>query len=167
LSRAGLEVIHHELSEFPTLARLHEAVRLGLATSIGLSLSELYTLTNSRGDPGLLAQQIASQYGPCRVIVHADHWALSVHQGDPEHQKQILVPGNAFAAARATNGRPTAILDPVKEAVFAADLPPSGVLGDGWQATCVPAPYLHRPASTIGLGDTFCAGALLGESLFL
>ena len=167
LSRAGLGVIHHELSEFPSLARLHEAVRLGLATSLGLSLSELYTLANRRGDPCLLAQQIASQYGARRIIVHADHWAVSLHQGDPEHQMHVLVAGNAFAAARATKGKPAAVLDPAKEAVFADDVPPSGELEDGWQATCVPAPYLHRPASTVGLGDTFCAGALLGESLCL
>lgn len=166
-SRAGLEVIHHELSEFPSLDRLHQAVRLGLATSLGLSLSELYTLADRRGDPCSLAQQIASQYGVHRIIVHADHWALSVHQGDPEHEKHVLIAGSAFAAARATNGKPAAALNPAKEAIFADDLPLSGALEDDWQATCVPAPYLHRPASTIGLGDTFCAGALLGESLCL
>jgi ADP-dependent phosphofructokinase/glucokinase len=166
-SRAGLEVIHHELSEFPSLARLHEAAGLGLATSLGMSLSELYTLASRRGDPCSLAQQLTSQYGVRRIIVHADHWALSVHQDDPEHQKRVLVAGNAFAAARAANGKPTAVLDPAEEAGFADDLPPSDALEDGWQATCVPAPYLHRPASTIGLGDTFCAGALLGESLCL
>ena len=166
-SRTGLEVIHHELSEFPSLARLHEAVRLGLATSLGLSLSELYTLANRQGDPRLLAKQVAMRHGARRIIVHADHWALSVHRDDPEHQEHVLLAGNAFAAARASNGRPLAVLDPAEEAVFTDDLPSSNVLEDGWHATCVPAPYLHRPASTIGLGDTFCAGALLGESLFL
>ena len=164
-SQAGLTVIHHELAEFPTLARLREAVGLGLATSLGLSLSELFTLAGRRDDPRLLAQQIASQYGARRIIVHADHWALSVHRSDPRHQERVLLAGNTFAAARARHGRPTAILDPAEEAIYTDDLPPSDALADGWRATCVPAPYLRQPASTIGLGDTFTAGVLLAESL--
>jgi ADP-dependent phosphofructokinase/glucokinase len=166
-SQAGLAVIHHELAEFPTLARMREAAGLGLATSIGLSLSELFTLAGRRGDPRLLAQQIASQYGARRIIVHADHWALSVHRSDAKHQERVLLSGNAFAAARARNGQPTAALDPAEEAVYTDDLPPSGALADGWQATCVPAPHLSRSAGTIGLGDTFAAGVLLAESLCL
>jgi len=166
-SQAGLSVIHHELAEFPTLARLREAAGLGLATSLGLSLSELFTLAGGRGDPRLLAQQVASQYGARRVIVHADHWALSVHRSDPRRQENVLLAGNAFAAARARSGQPTAILDPAEEAVYTDDLPLSDTLDDGWQATCVPAPHLRRPAGTIGLGDTFSAGVLLAESLSL
>ena len=166
-SQAGLAVIHHELAEFPTLARLREAVRLGPVTSIGLSLSELFTLAGRQGDPRLLAQQVASQYGARRIIVHADHWALSVHRSDQEHQERLLLAGNAFAAARARIGQPTAVLDPAEEAIFTDDLPPSDVLNDGWRVTCVPAPHLSRPASTIGLGDTFTAGVLLAESLSL
>jgi ADP-dependent phosphofructokinase/glucokinase len=166
-SRAGLAVIHHELAEFPTLARLREAVGLRLATSLGLSLSELFTLAGRRGDPRLLAQQTAIQYGARRIVVHADHWALSVHRSDPKHQERVLLAGNVFAAARARNGQPAAVLDPAEEANYTDDLPPSDALDDGWQATCVPTPHLRRPASTIGLGDTFTAGALLAESLFL
>ena len=166
-SQAGLSVIHHELAEFPTLARLREAVGLGLATSLGLSLTELFTVVGRRGDPRLLAQQVAGQYGAHRVIVHADRWALAVHRSDPRHQKNVLLAGNAFAAARARNGQPTAILDPAEEAIYTDDLPSSDALKEGWRATCVPAPYLRRPAGTIGLGDTFTAGALLAESLCL
>lgn len=166
LSRAGLSVIHHELGEFSTLARLRQAAGLGLGTSLGLSLSELFMLAGSRADPCLLAQQVANQYGACRVIVHADHWALAVHRSDPEHQERVLLAGNAFAAARALHGAPTAALDPAEAAVYTNDLPTSNALDDGWQATSVPAPHLRRPASTIGLGDTFTAGVLLAESLF-
>lgn len=104
VASGGLAVIHHELAEFPTLARLREAARLGLATSIGLSLSELFTLAGRRGDPRLLAQQVASQYGARRIIVHADHWVVSVHRSDPKHQERVLLAGNALAAARARNG---------------------------------------------------------------
>jgi hypothetical protein len=134
-SEAGFSVIHHELAEFPTLARLHHAVRLIPAASIGLSLSELYTLVGRRADPGVLAQQVVRHYGARRVIVHADRWALSVHQGDPEHQERVLLAGNALAAARARNGRPTAILDPTEEATYTDDLPLSHALADWWRVT--------------------------------
>jgi len=166
-ARAGLAVIHHELAEFPTPARLRQAARLAPATSLGLSLSELFTLTGRRGDPRLLAQQVASQYGMRRVIVHADHWALAVHRADSRHIERVLLAGNAFAAARARHGQPTANLDPAEDASYTEDLPQSGALGDGWQTICVPVPHLRRPAGTIGLGDTFSAGALLAESLCL
>lgn len=165
-SEAGLAVIHHELSGFPTALRLREAAQLGFANSLGLSLSELFMLAGKRGDPRLLAQEIAtSQSGARRVIVHADDWSLAVHQEDPQHQQSILLAGNALASARAREGQPTGVLDPVGEADYTEDLPPSGALGDGWRATCVPAPHLYRPASTVGLGDTFTAGVLLAESL--
>jgi ADP-dependent phosphofructokinase/glucokinase len=166
-SQAGLAVIHHELAEFSTLTRLREAARLGLATSLGLSLSELFTLAGRRGDPRLLAQQMASQYGMRRIIVHADYWALAVHRSDPSHEERVLLAGNAFAAARARNGQPTAVLDPADEAIYTDDLPSSDALEGGWRVTCVPAPYLRQPAGTVGLGDTFTAGALLAESLCL
>jgi hypothetical protein len=167
LSQAGLSVIHHELGEFSTTARLRQAVGLGLGTSLGLSLSELFMLAGGRGDPCLLAQQVANRYGARRLVVHADHWALAVHRSDPKHQQSVLLAGNAFAAARARNGEPTAALDPAEEATYTDDLPPSDALDDGWQATCVPAPHLRHPKGTIGLGDTFTAGVLLAESLSL
>ena len=166
-SQAGLSVIHHELGEFSTPARLHQAAGLGLGTSLGLSLSELFMLAGGRGDPCLLAQQVASHYGARRVIVHADHWALAVHRGDPKHQESVLLAGNVFAAARARTGEPTVALDPAEDATYTDDLPPLDTLDDGWQATCVPSPHLWQPKGTIGLGDTFTAGTLLAECLSL
>ncbi len=189
-SDAGLAVIHHELAEFPSPRRLREAAAMGPATSLGLSLSELFTLTGSRGDPRLLARDVAVLSGVRRVIVHADDWALAVHRGtlhqktphqktlhqktlhqktprqeDVRHQEDVLLAGNAFAAARARAGQPAALLDPARDASYTDDRPAGGALGDGWQATCVPAPHLRRPAGTVGLGDTFVAGLLLAESL--
>jgi ADP-dependent phosphofructokinase/glucokinase len=116
-------------------------------------------------DPRVLAQQVARHYGARRIIVHADRWALSVHQGDPKRQERVLLAGNALAAARARSGRPEAVLGPAEETTYTDDLPPADELPDGWRATCVPAPHLSRPARTIGLGDTFTAGVLLAESL--
>ncbi|HEY4463629.1 MAG TPA: ADP-dependent glucokinase/phosphofructokinase [Streptosporangiaceae bacterium] len=164
-SDAGLPVIHHELAEFPVPRRLHEAACLAHATSVGLSLSELFMLTGMRGDPRLLARDLAVSCGARRVIVHADDWALAVHRDDPWHTADVLLAGNAFAAARARAGQPAAVLEPASDATYTDDLPPSGTLDDGWQVTCVPAPHLRQPAGTVGLGDTFVAGVLLAESL--
>jgi ADP-dependent phosphofructokinase/glucokinase len=164
-SDGGLAVIHHELAEFPTPERLRDAVAMGFATSLGMSLSELSMLTGTTGDPRLLARDVAVMIGVRRVIVHADDWALAVHREDPGHTRDVLLAGNAFAAARARTGEPSSVLDPAPEASYTDRLPPGGPLGDGWQATSVPAPHLIRPAGTVGLGDTFVAGILLAESL--
>jgi ADP-dependent phosphofructokinase/glucokinase len=164
-SQAGLAVVHHELAEFPTPRQLRAAAELAAATSVGLSLSELYMLAGTRGDPRLLASDVARRCGAGRVVVHADDWALAVHTGDPAHQEQVLLAGNALAAGRARAGQPTAVLTPPAEATYTGDIPASGPLGDGWRATCVPAPHLRKPAGTVGLGDTFVAGMLLAESL--
>jgi hypothetical protein len=164
-SDTGLDVIHHELAEFPSPRRLRDAATLGPATSLGLSLSELFTLTGARGDPRLLARDAAGLSGARRVIVHADDWALAVHRGDEHHQRSVLLAGHALAAARARAGQPATVLDPAEDATYTDDLPASGPLDDGWQVTCVPAPHLRRPAGTVGLGDTFVAGLLLAESL--
>ena len=164
-SAAGLAMIHHELGEYPSRRRLQEAAALGTATSLGMSLSELFMLAGPRGDPRPLACDAALRYGVARVIVHADDWALAVHRGDPRHEADVLLAGNVVAAARARAGQPASVLDAAAEASYTTDLPPDGALADGWQATCVPAPYLPHPAGTVGLGDTFTAGILLAESL--
>lgn len=164
-SRAGLAVIHHELGEFTSRAQLQRAAALGTATSLGLSLSELYTLAGTRGDPRSLARDAALRYRVARVIVHADDWALAVHRGDPRREADVLLAGNVLAAARARAGQPTPAIQAPPEASYTDDRPPGGAMAEGWQATSVPAPYLPRPACTIGLGDTFTAGILLAESL--
>ncbi|HEX6525185.1 MAG TPA: ADP-dependent glucokinase/phosphofructokinase [Streptosporangiaceae bacterium] len=164
-SDGGLPVIHHELAEFPSLRRLRDAVTLGGATSLGMSLSELFMLAGTSGDPRLLARDAADLSGVRRVIVHADDWALAVHRDDPRQTRDVLLTGNSFAAARARAGQPSSGLEPAPEAAYTDRLPLDGPLGDGWQATSVPAPHIPRPAGTVGLGDTFVAGVLLAESL--
>jgi ADP-dependent phosphofructokinase/glucokinase len=164
-SAAALAVIHHELGEFPSRSRLREAAALGAASSLGMSLSELFMLAGRQGDPRALARDAALRYGVARVIVHADNWALAVHRGDPQHEADVLLAGNLMASARARAGQPTAALNPGPDASYSGEIPPSGAIADGWQATSVPAPYLPRPVSTVGLGDTFSAGILLAESL--
>ncbi|MGP3989760.1 hypothetical protein [Streptomyces sp. 3N207] len=162
---AGIPVVHHELAEFSTPQRLREALDLRVATSVGLSLSELYTVSGRRGEPRLLARDIAERTGARRVVVHADNWALAVHRDQDSDPAGALLVGNLLAGARARAGRPAAELVPPPDAEFTADLPADGPLGDGWRATSVPSPHLRRPAGTVGLGDTFVAGLLLAESL--
>jgi ADP-dependent phosphofructokinase/glucokinase len=166
-SDGGLPVIHHELAEFPAPGRLREAAAMCCPTSLGMSLSELYMLTGTgaTGDPRFLARDVAGMCGARRVIVHADDWAMAVHRDDPRHTRDVLLAGNAFAAARARTGQPSAALEPAPGASYTDRLPPPGPLGDGWQATSVPAPHLPRPAGTVGLGDTFVAGILLAETI--
>jgi ADP-dependent phosphofructokinase/glucokinase len=164
-AEAGLPVIHHELAEYPSVARLHAALDTRMAGSVGLSLSELTAFTGRRGDPRLLARDLAERARACRVVVHADEWALAVHRGDPRHEADVLVAGSTLAAARARAGVPTRDLTPPASAAYTGDLPADGPLGDGWVATSVPSPYLCRPVATVGLGDTFVAGLLLAESL--
>ena len=72
---------------------------------------------------------------------------------------------DACGSARARTGQPSVVLEPAPEASYTDHLPPGGSLGDGWQATSVPAPHLPKPAGTVGLGDTFVAGILLAESI--
>jgi ADP-dependent phosphofructokinase/glucokinase len=163
-SRAGLKVIHHELAEFPSVSRLRAAGGLKPVTSVGLSLSELFMLSGADTDPAGRARDLAEQAGAERVVVHADDWALAVHRGSSD-ARQTLLTGNALAAARARAGQPTAALTPPSDATYTDDRPRDGALGDGWYADCVPAPHLRKPASTVGLGDTFVAGILLADSL--
>jgi ADP-dependent phosphofructokinase/glucokinase len=162
---AGIAMIHHELAEFPSTQRLRDAVDARLGTSVGVSLSELTTLTGRTGDPRLLAVDVAERAGAHRVVVHADDWSMAVHRSqDPPPVRQLLG-GNLLAAARARVGRPTDQLEPSAGAEFTEDRPADGRLSSSWSATSVPTPYLRRPVATIGLGDTFVAGLLLAEGL--
>lgn len=162
---SGLETIHFELAEFPSVERLRGTLDTSVATSIGLSLSELYALAGRRGDPRLIARDAAQRCGARRIVVHADDWALAVHRDDPRHQRDVLLAGSVMAAARALAGTPSDDLTPPAQAEYTDDVPMPGDLGAGWQATSVASPHLRRPTATIGLGDTFVAGLLLAESL--
>jgi ADP-dependent phosphofructokinase/glucokinase len=164
---AGLASIHLELAEYVRPAALVELTTeyAGLVSSVGMSLSELRSF--SAGDPAEAAVRIAERYRLARVLVHADEWSLAVHRGDPEPAAAAVRLGNLLAAARAAHGSPTGSLAPPPEARFATDYPASGPLGGGWRVSCAPSPYLPRPATTIGLGDSFVAGALLADCLRL
>jgi ADP-dependent phosphofructokinase/glucokinase len=160
---ADVPTIHLELAEFVSADALPRVMAeyAGLVDSAGMSLSELSAFGVAGRRPAELACRIAVRFGLRRIRVHADDWAFSVHRGDPEAEAGAVRLGNLLAAARARHGEPTADLCPGGAASFATDIPPSGPLGDGWRVECLPAPYLRRPATTVGLGDTFVAGLLL------
>ena len=162
----GVPLLHHELAEFVDPAELRAASTALPATSVGMSLSELRTLAGSRRtDPVEVAARLAGRLGVRRLCVHSDAWSLAVHTGDPATERTALAAGNLLAAARAQAGHPVARPYPPVGSRYTDDHPASRELGDGWRVDCVPAPYLPSPAATIGLGDTFTAGTLLGRLL--
>ena len=164
---AGL-LVHLELGEYPapgalelTLQRLRGAV-----TSIGLNFNELASIgvdANALED-GLIA--FAERQGLSRVVVHADPWALAITLDDPERELDALAMGCLLASARAEAGRPVANPRAPAAAAFSNAPRPllSALPGSRWSVACCPAPFLRAPASTVGLGDTFTAGAMLVHS---
>ena len=156
-------IVHLELGGFPsaalrdlTIARLLPAV-----TSVGMSLSELADLTGESESPELHAIRLAEAHGLERVCIHADEWAFAVTRGDAERELEALEMGCLLASARAAHGyfaTPDRLPDGAR--LRTPPLPACQRRG-GWSVACCPAPYLEKPAATIGLGDTFLAGTLL------
>ena len=160
---AGLRIIHMELGDFPEPATRVFTIEhmMPAVTSIGMSLSELRGLTGADVRPEVAAVRLAECFGVDRVCIHADPWAFAVTRGDPEREIDALMTGCLLASARAAAGYfnvPTSLPD---NARFEPPPLPFSLQRDGWSIACCPAPYLERPAATIGLGDTFLAGTLL------
>ncbi len=167
--QAGLPLIHLELASYARPA-YRDAVLNGLAgqfDSLGMSLSELHDLVPAEAAPGRTPGRaldrtllgLADRYGASRVCVHADEWAVALTRGDPDRERQALMAGCLIAATRASLGRP-AIPRGLPEGCELRPPPEPGRCEDAWLVTC-PAPWLPRPATTLGLGDTFMAGCLL------
>jgi ADP-dependent phosphofructokinase/glucokinase len=167
LKARRLRTSHFELAEFPRRGAMEDLARAFGRTvhSIGMSLSEARMLAGAGDPPAVAARAIAERFFYACVFIHADNWALAVHRGPPGAKVGALMAGNLLASARASLGRPSVDLAIPADAAFAGDIPPSGPLGDGWQADCVPSPYLARPKATVGLGDTFVAGLMLDAGL--
>lgn len=165
--KAGLSIVHLELGAYPwpgtldaTLANLAPEV-----TSIGLNQNELRGLMQG-DDPLLQADELSRRLGVDRLVVHADGWALAVTRGDAGVELDALATGCLLAASRAEAGQPSPHPRVPQGAIFdPPPAPPVSRLSDGRQIVCVAAPYLERPASTVGLGDSFTAGCLLVHSI--
>ncbi len=160
---AGLALVHLELGDFPGHAMRDRTIRrlLPAATSMGMSLSELAGLTREGERPETAATRLAETFELDRVCVHADAWAFAVTRGDVDREREALQVGCLLASTRAASGY-FAVPDrlPNDARLQPPPLPASHRRGD-WSIACCPAPYLDKPAATIGLGDTFLAGTLL------
>src|SRR5438034_704363 len=78
--KSGLPLIHLELAEYPVDRQLADVCKqyAGVASSIGMSLSELRAMTRSSVDPAELALGVAQLGSVDRVCIHADTWSMSV-----------------------------------------------------------------------------------------
>lgn len=163
----AMPLVHLELADFDTADERDEMLGkfAGLYTSIGMNFSELQHLRSSDLDtPALILNgvlNVARDLGVSRVNVHADRWALSFTEADPEKELRAIEFGCLTASARAQVGQPTkpsgladgATLDrsPWPDIAKAPER--------GHFVSCA-APYLDNPTTTIGLGDSFLAGTL-------
>ncbi len=161
----GARLVHLELAEYARPTELASVMALvgDAVDSVGMNGSELERLIGE-GDPAAAATQFALAHGLRRVVVHADRWAMSVHQHDPARERLALAAGSLAAANRAAAGEPRGVWEIPAGAAFATDVPPSGSTAHGYRATVVATPYLSTPRSTIGLGDTFVSGDLLVQA---
>jgi ADP-dependent phosphofructokinase/glucokinase len=164
---SGLEVVHLEWADFPQadkLAQVLEALRTA-ATSLGMSASELERVRPGSDPPPFRAVALGETVGVHRVWVHGDRWALCAsRQGEPERDLKALLAGCLVAASRAAAGRPAPVRWPLPGVELTDPSWPTYIRVGDWTVTCCVAPYLPLPMATVGLGDSFMAGSLLGLS---
>lgn len=159
---AGLATIHLELADFPNSAHRQAVIAAlgGHVISLGMNYNELSSLLPEDDPVPVKARHLAEVLGVTRIAVHADEWALTVTRGDSQREQQALLAGCLLAASRAAHGRPIVPTALPQDASFRIPYP-AFAENDGWYAVACPAPWLPRPASTVGLGDTFVAGTML------
>jgi ADP-dependent phosphofructokinase/glucokinase len=158
----GLGIIHMEMAGYETVEWLESVLDAfaGVVTSIGMSHSELRQLAPGVPPPDAMLA-LAERLRVSRLCVHADEWAASVTRGDLGEEREALMSGSLLAAARAEAGGPVSAVSVPAAARFEAPPFDAGELRDGWHFVAVSTPYIDRPASTLGLGDTFTGGCLL------
>ena len=160
---AGVPAVHLELADYPSPAQ-RDATLDGLKgafNSIGMSRSEYLALGLHADD--LAAGMVAGgqRLGVRRFCVHADHWAAAATLDDPARERDALLMGCLLASSRASAGRPVYPRAIARGAAFGRP-PFDGTVKHGdWNSVCCVSPYLTRPATTLGAGDTFTAGCLL------
>jgi ADP-dependent phosphofructokinase/glucokinase len=159
---AGLATIHLELADFPNSSHRSSvmAALAGHITSLGMNYNELNSLLPGHGAVPAKAKHLAEALDINRVAIHADEWALTLTRGDPQREQHALLAGCLLAATRAAHGRPIVPNGLPEGARFRLPYPAFAEEA-GWHAVACPAPWLSRPASTVGLGDTFVAGTML------
>ncbi len=158
---AGVPVVHLEMAGFdtPDLRDRTLAGLRGAFTSLGLSQSEYQALVPVDAPETATIVASAERLGIDRLCIHADAWAMTATRGDPEQERAALMVGCLLASARAAVGHPARPVAIDKAARF--EMPPEESRQGGWNIVTAAAPYLPRPITTLGMGDTFMAGCLL------
>ena len=138
----------------------------GAVGSVGMSESEFLTLArtlmpNLEGDIGAGMVAFGECFGFERVCIHADHWAASATLGDPVVEREALMLGCLLSSVRAAAGRPVRPQSIAARAEFHQPPFPDPVGSGRWTLVSCASPYLARPETTLGLGDSFTAGCLL------
>jgi ADP-dependent phosphofructokinase/glucokinase len=157
----GLALIHLELGGYESIAARDQVLAtLGpVITSLGMSQAELRGFGDD--DVVMQANHFLATFDLRRVCVHADHWALAVTRDDAEIELESLLCGCLLASSRAERGEPCLPARIPADARFSRPDWPLISRFENSSVVCCAAPYLERPAATVGLGDTFLAGTLL------
>ncbi|RUU46278.1 6-phosphofructokinase [Mesorhizobium sp. M6A.T.Ce.TU.002.03.1.1] len=160
---AGLKTIHFELAGYATQQAVEELFShsRGAITSLGMSHSELLAMSPSAHHPMEALVALGERLDLERVCVHADTWAAAATLNDPKEEERALMAGCAIASARAANGEPARTIAIAPTAEF-HPLPFETPVRKGrWTFVACASPYLEKPVTTLGLGDSFTAGCLL------
>jgi ADP-dependent phosphofructokinase/glucokinase len=159
----GLELIHLELGYYQRTAKRDRVLAaIGpIATSMGMSLTELIGLVPDTDSVQEKAMRLGDTFGLSRVCVHADEWAMVLTRSDVEREREALMMGSLLASSRASIGYVSIPRNLPERARFIEPPYPAFEWRNGWKVICCPTPYIATPAATIGLGDTFLAGTLL------
>jgi ADP-dependent phosphofructokinase/glucokinase len=159
----GLQTIHLEIGDYGTVEARNKVLNLlgGVISSLGMSYSELCGLSVGSRDTIEKACELAEMLNLSRLCVHSDTWALTITRGEPQHEFEALLCGCLLASVRAEKGFPCRPFEVPGQAEFhPLRWERISKSGERSVVSCA-APYLERPAGTIGLGDTFLAGTLL------
>lgn len=159
----GLELIHFELGYYQNASKRDRALAaIGpIATSMGMSLTELAGLVPDSDPIPEQAMRLGKTFGLARVCIHADEWAMVLTRYDADREREGLMMGSLLASSRAASGSVGVPRSLAENARFIAPPYPVSQHRNGWEIICCPTPYITTPAATIGLGDTFLAGTLL------
>ena len=159
----GLRIIHLEIGDYGSVDARNRVLNLlgGVIHSLGMSYSELCALSVKSTDTIGKACELAETMNLERLCVHSDTWALTVTKGDPQRERESLLCGCLLASVRAEKGFPDRPVEVPADAEFHSLSWQEFGKSGGRSVVCCAAPYLERPAGTVGLGDTFMAGTLL------
>jgi ADP-dependent phosphofructokinase/glucokinase len=91
----GLELIHLELGYYQRIAKRDRVLAaIGpIATSMGMSLTELIGLVPDTDPVQEKAMRLGDTFGLSRVCIHADEWAMVLTRSDADREREALMMG--------------------------------------------------------------------------